>query len=198
LKATVSVFYGETPSWLRDRRVDEAAPSMQIGMGALGVLCLVFGIAPQFLTDWLVTPAVRSLGFSRALPVSWLGIPTEPAGPYGAVAATVVVAAACVGFVLYRLAGRSGSQPVGIFTGGDPLSASDSVVNAVDFAGTVEDAFTPVCRCADPDPMYLAVWGGLRDLVNRLDRGVTPLLEGHPVWAAAAGAATVLAALWVF
>jgi multicomponent Na+:H+ antiporter subunit A len=199
LKATVSVFYGETPAWLQDRHVEEAAPSMQIGMGVLGALCIVFGVAPQILADWLVTPAVRSLGFPRAVPVSWLGIPTEPTGPYGAVAATVVVAAACVGFLLYRLAGRSRGEPVGIFTGGDPLPASESAVNAADFIGTVEDSLAPACRLTDPDPIYLTVWRWLRDLVGHLDRVVTPLLEGHPLWATAAGAFAVLALImWVF
>jgi multicomponent K+:H+ antiporter subunit A len=199
LKATVSVFYGETPAWLQDRHVEEAAPSMQIGMGVLGAMCIVFGIAPQILADWLVTPAVRSLGFPRPLPVSWLGIPTEPTGPYGAAAATVVVAAACVGFLLYRLAGRSRGEPVGIFTGGDPLPASESAVNAADFIGTVEDSLAPACRLADPDPIYLAAWGSLRDLVSHLDRAVTPLLEGHPLWATVAGTFAVLAVImWVF
>jgi hypothetical protein len=145
-----------------------------------------------------VTPAVRSLGFPVAVPVSWLGIPTEPTGAYVAVTATVVVAVACVGVLLYRLAGRSRGEPVGIFTGGDPLPASDSVVNAADFVGTVEEAFAPACRLADPDPIYLAVWGCLRDFVSRLDRMVTPLLEGHPLWATAAGAVTVLAVMWAF
>ncbi len=198
LKATVSVFYGETPSWLRDRNVEEAVPSMQIGMGALGALCILFGLAPQLLADWLVTPAVRSLGFSRAVSVSWLGIPTEPTGPYGAVAATVVVAAACVGFVLYRVAGRSRVEPVGIFTGGDPLPVSDSALNAADFVGAAEETLAPACRLADPDPIYLAVWRWLRDLVSRLDRVVTPLLEGHPLWAAVAGGGAVLAVMWAF
>ena len=198
LKATVSVFYGETPAWLRDREVEEASPSMQIGMGALGVLCILFGIAPQILADWLVMPAVRALGFSRGTLVSWLGIPTEPTGPYGAVAATVIVAAACVACVLYRLAGHSRGEPVGIFTGGDPLPASESVVNAADFVGTVEDTLAPACRLADPDPIYLTVWRWLRDLVSRLDRVVTPLVEGHPLWATAAGGATILAVLWAF
>jgi hypothetical protein len=72
------------------------------------------------------------------------------------------------------------------------------VVNAADFVGTVEETFAPACRFADPDPIYLAVWGWLRDLVSRLDRVATPLLEGHPLWATAAGAVTVLAGLWVF
>jgi multicomponent K+:H+ antiporter subunit A len=198
LKATVSVFYGELPAWLQDRRIEEAAPSMQLGMGALAALCIVFGIAPQALMDWVVAPAVRSLGFARAGQVSWLGAPMGPAGLYGAIAATVVLVALVVGLGLYRLATRSTGEPVGIFTGGDPLSASDSVVNAADFVGTVEEAFAPAYRLADPDPIYLAVWGWLRDLVSLLDRVVTPLIEGHPLWATAAGVGTVLAVMWVF
>jgi multicomponent K+:H+ antiporter subunit A len=198
LKATVCVFYGETPAWLKDRHVEEAAPTMQIGMGVLGALCIALGFAPQLLADWLVTPAVRSLGFPRSVPVSWLGLPAEPAGPYGAVAATVVVAAACVGLAMYLLAGRSRGEPVGIFTGGDPLPASESAVTAADFVGTVEDMLAPACRLTDPDPVYLEVWRWLRDLVSRLDRVVTPLLEGHPLWATLAGAVLVSAVIWVF
>ena len=56
LKATVSVFYGELPASLRDRQIEEAAPSMQAGMGILAVLCVLFGIAPQLLVDWVVAP----------------------------------------------------------------------------------------------------------------------------------------------
>ena len=197
LKATVSIFYGELPTWLRDRRIEEAAPSMQVGMGILAALCVLFGIAPQVLMDWVVAPAVRSLGFTRAGQVSWLGVPTGPAGLYGAVAATVVLLALLVGFGLYRLAAHPKGEPVGIFTGGDPLLVSDSLVDAADFVGTVEEAFAPAYRITDPDPIYLAVWGWLRDVVGRLDRVVTPLIEGHPFWATVAGGAVVLAVVGV-
>jgi hypothetical protein len=110
----------------------------------------------------------------------------------------VVVAAACLGFVLYRLAGRSRVEPVGIFTGGDPLPVSDCAPNATDFVGTAEETLAPACRLADPDPIYLAAWRWLRDLVSRLDRVVTPLIEGHPLWAAVAGGGAVLAVIWAF
>jgi multicomponent Na+:H+ antiporter subunit A len=196
IKATVSVFYGELPTWLRDRRIEEAAPSMQVGMGILGGLCVFFGIAPQVLMDWVVAPAVRSLGFAPAGHVSWLGVPTGPTGLYGAVAATVVLAALLVGLGLSRLAKHPQSEPVGVFTGGDPLPIADSVVNAADFVGTVEETFAPAFRIADPDPIYLALWGRLRDMVGRLDRVLTPLIEGHPLWATVAGGAAVLAVMW--
>ena len=196
IKATVSVFYGELPTWLQDRRIEEAPPSMRVGMGILAGSCLFFGIAPQALMEWVVAPAARSLGFANAAPVSWMGLPAGPTGLYGAVAAAVVLTALLVGLGIYRVAGCTKGEPVGIFTGGDPLPVADSVVDAADFVGTVEEAFSPAYRVTDPDPIYLAVWGRLRDLVGRLDLVVTPLVEGHPLWATVAGGAAVLAVMW--
>ena len=198
IKATVAVFYGELPPWLQERHIEEAAPSMRVGMGILAALCLLFGIAPQLLMNWVVTPAVRSLAFTGAGHVSWLGIPTGPAGLVGAVAVAVVLAAVLVGLGLYGLMKRPGPEPVGLFTGGDPLPVSDSVVDVADFVGPVAETFAPAYRLTDPDPFYLAVWERLRDLVGRLDRILTPLLEGHPLWATVAGGAAVLAVMWAF
>ena len=198
LKATVSVFCGELPASLRDRQIEEAAPSMQVGMGILAVLCVLFGIAPQLLVDWVVAPAVRSLGFLWAGQVSWLGVPTGPAGLYGVAAASMALVALLAGLGAYGLARRPRVDPVGVFTGGDPLLPADSVVDAADFIGTVEETFRPAYRVTDPDPIYLALWGRLRDLAGCLDRVVTPLIEGHPLWATVAGGAAVLAAIWAF
>ena len=198
LKATVSVFCGELPASLRDRQIEEAAPSMQVGMGILAVLCVLFGIAPQLLVDWVVAPAVRSLGFLWAGQVSWLGVPTGPAGLYGVAAASMALVALLAGLGAYSLARRPRVDPVGVFTGGDPLLPADGVVDAADFIGTVEETFRPAYRVTDPDPIYLALWGRLRDLAGCLDRVVTPLIEGHPLWATVAGGAAVLAAIWAF
>ncbi len=198
IKATVSVFYGELPLWLRRRRIAEATPSMRVGMGILAGSCLFFGIVPQALTEWVVAPAARSLGFASAGPVSWMGLPAGPTGLYGAVAVAVVLTALLVGLGLYHVAGRTTGGPVGIFTGGDPLPVADSVVDAADFVGTVQEAFSPAYRVTDPDPIYLAVWGRLRDLAGCLDRAVTPFVEEHPLWATAAAGAAVAAAMWAF
>ncbi len=196
LKATVGVFYGELPLWLQDRRLEEAAPSMQVGMGVLAGLCLLFGLAPQLLMTWVVAPAVQALGFGGAGRVSWLGTPVGPAGSVGAVAATVVLAALLVGLGLYRLVKPSTGEPVGLFTGGDPLPLADSLVDASDFAGPVQESFAPAYRITDPDPIYLAIWGWLRAVGSCFDRLVTPLIEQHPLWATVAGGAAVLAAMW--
>ena len=196
LKATVSVFYGELPGWLQARHLEEATPSMRAGMGVLAGLCVFFGFAPQVAVGWVVGPAVRSLGFAWAGQVSWLGVPAGSAGSYGAAAAAAALAALLVGLGLYRLASAPRVEPVGIFTGGDPLAAADSMVDAADFVGTVEETFAPAYRMADPDPVYLAVWRRLQDLVGLLDRGLTPLIEGHPLWATAAAGGAVLALVW--
>jgi multicomponent K+:H+ antiporter subunit A len=198
VKATVSVFYGELPAWLRERRIQDAAPSMRVGMGILAVGCMLFGIAPKLLLDWLVVPAVRSLGFPWAGQVSWLGVPAGPAASLGAVAAIGVLVAGLLGLGLSRMAKQPRLDSVGIFTGGDPILAADGVVDATDFVGTVEETFRPAYRIADPDPVYRAAWGRLRDLAGRLDRVATPLVERHPLWATVAGGAAILAAIFSF
>lgn len=197
LKATVGVFYGETPDWLRDRPIHEATLPMRVGMAGLAAPCVLFGIAPQFAVEWVVAPAVRALGMGWAGQVSWLGVPTAPAGQYGAAAAAVTLAALLVGLGCSRMARRPRIAPVGLFTGGDPLPAADSVVDAADFAGTLEAAFAPAYRISNPDPLYLAVWRRLRGLGQALDRAASPLLEGHPFWATAAAGGALLAALCV-
>jgi multicomponent K+:H+ antiporter subunit A len=192
LKATVGVFYGELPSSLRDRPIHEATLAMRGGMGILALLCLILGIAPQLLADWVVAPAVQSLGFRWTGQVSWLGVPTGPVGLYGVAAAAVALAALLLGLALYRLSKPPRREPVGIFTGGDPISSTDGTVNASDFVGIVEEAFAPAYRIADPDPVYLAIWGRLKALADGLDQVVTPLVVGHPLWATLAGGAAVL------
>jgi multicomponent K+:H+ antiporter subunit A len=193
LKATVGVFYGELPDSLRARPIHEATPAMRAGMGLLALLCLLLGLAPQLLADWVVAPAVRSLGLRWTGQVSWLGVPTGSAGLYGAAAA---LAALLLGLGLYRVTRAPRIRPVGLFTGGDPISTADGTLDAGDFAGVVKEAFAPVYRFADPDPIYLAIWRRVRDLGGRLDRIVTPRLEEHPLWATLAGGVVVLAAIW--
>jgi hypothetical protein len=110
----------------------------------------------------------------------------------------MALVALLAGLGAYSLARRPRVDPVGVFTGGDPLLPADGVVDAADFIGTVEETFRPAYRVTDPDPIYLALWGRLRDLAGCLDRVVTPLIEGHPLWATVAGGAAVLAAIWAF
>ena len=190
LKATVSVFYGELPGWLRRDAVKEAAPSMRMGMGLLGGLCLLFGIAPQTLMGWVVAPAVRALGFDPGLQVSWLGARGTMTG------AAIALLAFMAGSAVFRLAVRSPARTAGIFTGGDPLSP-EAVVGAPDFAAVAETAFAPLYNAADPDPIYLAIWRGLKKIAGWCDRVLTPIGEGHPLLVTLGLAALVFALAWV-
>jgi multicomponent K+:H+ antiporter subunit A len=196
LKATVAVFHGELPGWLKRRPVKEAAASMRFGMGLLAGLCVFFGIAPQMLMEWVVGPAVRSLGFATGLQVSWLGVQTAVAGPGMAVGGTIILLALAVGAGVFGLTHRSHAKTAGIFTGGDPLP-SEANVNAADFADLAETAFTPLCRVADPDPLYLALWSGIKSAAGWGDRVLTPLGERHPVLVTLGAAVVVLALAWV-
>ena len=195
LKATVGVFYGEMPAWLAERDIEDATPPMQVGMGVLTVLCLLFGIAPQILMDGVVAPAVRALRPGPVGPVSWLGVPVRPAGSAGAVGAGIVLLAILVGLGIFRLAKQKAQEGASIFTGGDPLARADSTVDATDFVGTAADVFAPAFRLADPDPIYLAGWGRLRVLAESIDKHITPLLEGHPLSTILVGGGVVLLAI---
>ena len=196
LKATVSVFHGELPGWLARRPVEEAAPSMRFGMGLLGGLCLFLGIAPQTLMEWVVLPAVRSLGFAPGLRVSWLGVRETTAGAGAAVGPAIVLLGLAAGVLIYRLSSRPSPKTAGVFTGGDPLPAEASVT-AADFTDMAETAFAPLCRAADPDPAYLAVWHGITAAAGWCDGILTPLGERHPVLVTLGVAAVVFAMAWV-
>jgi multicomponent Na+:H+ antiporter subunit A len=197
LKATVSVFYGDMPDWLKERKVNEAPILMQMGMGVLAGLCLLFGLAPQVLMQWVVSPAVKTLGFSWGLNFSWLGIQTTAPGVSGAAGMAVVLLALVIGWIVYRLIRlRAVSSPgVNVFTGGDPLPADDSV-GTVDFADIAETAFQPIYRAVDPDPAYLLLWSWIKKLSAAAGR-ISHSLEQHPLLSTIVMAVIVFGAVWM-
>jgi multicomponent Na+:H+ antiporter subunit A len=197
LKATVSVFYGDMPDWLKARKVTDAPFLMQMGMGMLAGLCLLFGLAPQILMQWVVPPAVKALGFGWGLNFTWLGIQTTASGVSGAAGVAVVLLALAIGWVVYRLMRlEPGSSPgVKVFTGGDPLPADDSV-GTVDFADIAETAFQPVYRAVDPDPAYLLLWSRIKKL-SAVTCRISHSLERHPFLSSIVMAVLVFSAVWL-
>ena len=197
LKATVSVFYGDMPAWLKERKIKEAPMLMRMGMSVLAVLCLLFGLAPWILMQWVVSPAVKALGFSWGLNFTWLGVQTTSTGVSGAAGVAVVLLALVIGWIVYRLMPlRADSSPgVNIFTGGDPLPADDSV-GTVDFADIAETAFRPVYNAVDPDPAYLLLWSCIKNLSAATGRIVQPL-ERHPFLSSMVLAVMVFGAVWL-
>ncbi len=197
LKATVSVFYGVPQHELRVEEVHEAAPSMQIGMGITGALCLVFGFAPQLLIQPVIEPAVRSLGFSWQVQATWLGVLTG-SGTIGVTvgAAAGLVLAALFGVSAYRFVRAPvGGQQVAVFTGGEKLPEGDTL-GAADFAEMAEDAFAPVYSL-NPDPLYLLIWREIRDGAGSAGRFATAEVERRPVVTALGCAAAVFASMWL-
>lgn len=193
LKATVSVFYGDTPDWLRSRKVHDAEPSMLAGMGILGGLCLLFGLAPQILFQGLVAPAVRDLGFQWEMSLSWLGLQTNSAGVQVTLGAGITLIAVLVGWLVYSLVrpGKPNETAVGLFTGGDPL-VDGAGMNAVDFTVLAETSLQPLYKVTDPDQVYLTLWNWIKAIANWLEKTLHPISENHPL------AATILLAVLVF
>jgi len=196
-KATLSVFYGMPAHDLRVEEIHEVAPTMQIGLGITGALCVVFGFAPQLVMQPVIEPAVHALGFDWQVQVTWLGVLTG-SGTIGVTvgAAAVVVVAALFGVGAYHLVrAPAGGHPVAVFTGGDPLPEGDTL-GAADFAEMAEAAFEPVYSL-DPDPLYLLIWRGIKDAAAGVRRFATEGLERQPFLTAMVCAAALFAGVWL-
>ncbi|HKN11472.1 MAG TPA: NADH-quinone oxidoreductase subunit L, partial [Pseudomonadota bacterium] len=82
-----------------------------------------------------------------------------------------------------------------VFTGGDPLPEGDTL-GAADFAEMAEAAFEPVYSL-DPDPLYLLIWRGIKDVAVGARRFATEGLERQPVFTALVCAAALFVGVWL-
>ena len=199
LRATATIFFGSTPENLIHKKIIEVPVTMKAGMGILGSMLVIFGVAPQIIIQTLVSPAVEHLGFNLVEQISWLGVRTDSAGVQITLGAVIVLAAFIAGLLLYFLsrAPHPGkAQVVAVFAGGDPAPEENGMVSAADFISLAESSIEPVYRVIDPDPAYLSAWGWLRSASERLTSWVVPTLESHPVWAVAAAAILILIAVF--
>ncbi|GAP14348.1 NADH:ubiquinone oxidoreductase subunit 5 [Longilinea arvoryzae] len=197
LKATVSTFFGQLPQDLEKKGVHDAAPAMRIGMGVLAGLCILFGVAPQILIGSVVVPAVKSLGFENVLQLSWLGLHTGTAGISVTLGAVVVLVAIVLGGLIFWISKPRPNATANVFTGGDPLVSPDEAVSSTDFTELVEEAVEPVYKVTDPDPVYLAIWSGIKAAAGWLDRIARKAGEERPLLAALALAVVVAAVIWL-
>ena len=196
LKATVSVFYGDMPVWLQSANVHDAEPSMLAGMGILGTLCLVFGLAPQLLFKALVIPAVTSLGFQPEVSLTWFGLQTTSAGVQVTLGAGIVVIALLAGWLVFSLTRTSKPTSVGLFTGGDPLPEA-SGMQVADITVLAETNLKPIYAITDPDRVYVPLWGGIKKLANWLSKKIHPLSENYSVLVTVVLAVIFFVAVWL-
>jgi multicomponent K+:H+ antiporter subunit A len=195
LKATVSVFYGMPARALVGKPIREASPGMLGGMGAMGALCLVFGVAPQLLMVPVVAPAVHSLGFDWDVGMTWLGVLTNRGDISMTIGAAAVVLSVVLGLVVYRLAQAPALGPVSVFSGGEALGVGDRP-GAVDFGAVAETAFQPVYSL-DPDPLYMAIWATITRCAARAQTVARSTLERYPPVAIGIAAAAALLGVWL-
>jgi len=194
-KATLGMFYGMPAHDPRLEKIHEVGPSMQVGLGITGALCVVFGIAPQLVMQPVIEPAVRALGFDWQVQATWLGVVTG-SGTIGvtAGAAAVVVFGALFGAGAYRLVRAPvAAHAVAVFSGGENLPEGDTL-GAADFAEMAEEAFAPV-YALDPDRLLFPIWGEIRDGAIRVRSFATTWLERKPVRTALVSAAVLFAAV---
>jgi proton-translocating NADH-quinone oxidoreductase chain N len=194
LKATVSVFFIEAPCTLQSTNVHESPLYMQAGMFTLAGLCVLFGLAPQILVRWVVTPAVQGLGFTSAPALTWFGIHT-PAGALSAlIGVAIILLAVLIGWLFVSLSNVRRTSSAQVFTGGELLPVGNTV-GAEDFAAIAENALQPVYHSTDPDPVYLRIWNGIRNTAGWSD-GLAKPLENHPLYASLALGLLLALVVW--
>ncbi len=200
LRATTTIFFGSTPTYLLSKKIKDAPLTMKMGMGLLGSTLVIFGVAPQILIQSLVSPAIEHLGFTLVDQISWFGVRTSSAGVQITLGAGIVLVALLVGSLIYlisRVPHPGKAQVVTVFTGGDPVLAGDEMVSAADFISLAESSIEPIYHVIDPDPAYLFAWRWVRVSSERLTARFTPAVESHPLWAALVVGILVLAAVFV-
>jgi multicomponent Na+:H+ antiporter subunit A len=74
MKATSVMFFGDDGE--ASHKAHESPRLMLIGSGILAAGCVVLGIAPQLAMDYLIDPALSSMGLSGHLGVGWFGFST--------------------------------------------------------------------------------------------------------------------------
>ena len=71
----------------------------------------------------------------------------------------------------------------------------DNTLGAVDFAEMAEAAFGPVYSL-DPDPLYLRIWGTIRDVAAKAGAAMA-IVERRPGLAALVCAGVLVAGVWL-
>ncbi len=158
LKATVGVFFGEeSPTTSsNENKIEDASPRMLAGMGVLAIACLFFGIVPQALIKWIIEPATLAMKSSVPTTVSFLGFQLTNTGAPVTAGAILTISALLIVLVIFALR-KPSPKGVSSFTGGDPLPEGDTL-NVIDFSEFAGDAFAPVIKATNPDPVYLWIW----------------------------------------
>lgn len=194
LKATVSVFYGEPSEYLKGKKIEEASSGMVTGMGILAVFTLVFGIAPQFLVDWLARPAMFAMKFEPSGSITFLGFRLDQAGVPITAGAVLAISALLVVWIIYSIR-KPSPQGVSSFTGGDPLPEGNTM-NSVDFSEFAEDVFSPALKALNPDPVYTGVWRGIYTFSQWIKQ-VTEKVERSPIVLIIGAAALITVVIWL-
>jgi len=120
LKMLHSAFFGSRPARLEG--VGEVPLSMRAPMVVLAALCIVTGVAPRLVLDYLVNPAVAVVSGGAVPDYVLLGFAT-PIGFYEALVLSLIIAASLLaGYAMYRASLRPMVEPAAIalpFTGGE-------------------------------------------------------------------------------
>lgn len=104
MAATNGLFFGDPGE--ASSHAHESPRTMLLGMGVLAVICVVLGVAPQLGLEYVVGPALASLGLTPDLGITWLGLSSGAGSWYATTGVVMAVVSLLVGGVAYLVAAR--------------------------------------------------------------------------------------------
>ena len=108
MKASAAMFFGGDGE--ASAGAHESPRAMLVGSGILAAGCMILGVAPQLGLDYLIAPAVRSMGLAGDLGVSWFGF-SATGGAFLLGGLGLAVLSVLVGYAAYRSLARRAVLP---------------------------------------------------------------------------------------
>lgn len=218
MKATTAIFFGDDGE--ASASAHESPKVMLIGSGALAVGCVVLGIAPQLAVNYVVAPALSSMGLRSDVLAGWFGISAAGSSFYTMAGLALALVSVVVGLIVYLTATRRPRAAVAaaparaaVLTASGPASLALAAVGAPvfdagvaftggepltakgrmrssDFTASVARGLAPFYAWADPDRYLLAIWHATLSICEFVGRA-GEWLERHALLAIVSFAAAI-------
>ncbi len=142
MKASSGIFFGtESPA---SKRAHEAPRTMIAGGAILAAGCVVLGVAPQLGIRYVIAPALRGMGLTSDINVSWLGLSTAGGSWYATAGLLLAVVATGAGALIYWLVVRRPRAAAAVVAAGANVLAAAGPARLRAPLGPAGGALTPI------------------------------------------------------
>jgi hypothetical protein len=147
---------------------------MLIGSGALALGCVVFGVTPQIAVNYLVAPALSSMGLRPDVVAGWFGVSVAGSSFYTLAGLALAIVSLIVGAGIYLTAARRSRAAVApaIPARATVLGASGPAAGALAAVGT--SVFDAGAAFTGGEPLAPHARMRSSDFTASVERGLKP------------------------